>query len=211
MSGVKAHAGQERLGDGPLNGDGLATAAPAQSSRRRFFEVGTKVLGGLIGLGLAIPGVAYLIDPLRRKDGPSALRALPVTLAELQVDVPRQFPIVEARSDAWVQYPAEPVGSVWLVKQPEGAAEPVVAFTSECPHLGCAINLNADGRSFLCPCHTSAFKLDGERMNKVPPRSMDRLEVEVPKTADGRFDTAARIRVKFERFRAQSEEKIPRV
>ena len=59
--------------------------------------------------------------------------------------VPRSFAIIKDRTDAWVKYPSEPVGSVWLVRQPAGAKPEVIAFTAECPHLGCAINLS-DGR-----------------------------------------------------------------
>jgi menaquinol-cytochrome c reductase iron-sulfur subunit len=174
-------------------------------SRRKFYAIAANGLGALIALVVAVPGVAYLLDPLRRKARGGELRALPVTLKELPVGVPRQFPIIDERQDAWVQYPPEPVGSVWLVRESEGPQSKVVAFTSECPHLGCAINLSADGQSFFCPCHASAFKLDGERLNETPPRGMDTLEVEVP------ADESAPIRVKFQRFRTQSEEKIPLV
>lgn len=173
--------------------------------RRNLFVYGANLLGGAMGLALAVPGVAYLLTPLGRRGRDGDFRSLPVTLAELPVGVPRQFPIVEERTDAWVKYPAEPVGSVWLVRQPEGARAKVVAFTAECPHLGCAVNLAADGQSFFCPCHASAFRLDGERLNPTPPRPMDTLEVEVPE-AEG-----APIRVKFRRFRTQSKEKTPLV
>lgn len=214
MSEIQAPEGQHVHANGPpcvrAAADAAAARAASDPTRRRFFQVGTALMGGVIGLVLAVPGVAFLLDPLRRKGKASGLRDLPVTLAELQVGVPRQFPIVDDFLDAWIQYPPEPVGAVWLVKQPDGSNDPVLAFTAECPHLGCAINLAPDGTKFLCPCHTSAFKLDGERMNKVPPRPMDQLEVEVARNADGQPDPGGRIRVKFERFRSQLQEKIPR-
>ena len=52
----------------------------------------------------------------------------------------------------------------------------MIALSSECPHLGCAVNLTADGKSFLCPCHTSAFDLEGTKKNAIPPRNMDRSQ-----------------------------------
>lgn len=177
----------------------------AAPSRRRLFVLGTNVLGGFVTLLVAIPGVKYLFDPLGRKQDAGGFRDLPITLAELEIGVPRQFPIVEVRTDAWVKYPPEPVGSVWLVRQPDGAEPRVVAFTSECPHLGCAINLAGDGKNFFCPCHASTFQLDGERINEIPPRSMDRLEVDPTTVAQA----DAPIRVRFERFRTGSEEKLP--
>ncbi|HEU5116676.1 MAG TPA: Rieske 2Fe-2S domain-containing protein [Isosphaeraceae bacterium] len=175
----------------------------------RFASV---VLGTLIALVLAVPGAAYLLNPiLPRKKGSSdekspgtdEFQTLAVTLNELAVGVPREFPIVVKRQDAWVTYPPEPVGTVWLVRQEEGTEPPVLAFTSECPHLGCAIALAADGHGFFCPCHTSAFALDGERLNHVPPRGMDPLDVQIP------ADHSQPIRVKYQRFRTMSEERTP--
>jgi menaquinol-cytochrome c reductase iron-sulfur subunit len=175
-------------------------------NRRDFYRYGTIVLGNLVALALAVPGVAYLIDPLRRKSKEGDFDTL-TRLGQLQEGVPRAFPIIDERQDAWVKYPREPVGSVWLIRQPAGAKEPVIAFTAECPHLGCAVNLSGDGKSFLCPCHTSSFDFDGKPRNQVPPRAMDRLEVKLSNGAD----PDSEVQVKFQRFRTQSEEKIPLV
>jgi Rieske Fe-S protein len=170
-------------------------------TRRDFFRFATVGLGTLIGLVLAVPGVAYVISPLRKKGREKSFETL-TRLKQLEIGVPRSFAIIEERRDAWVKYPREPVGSVWLVRQPEGADPPVIALTAECPHLGCAVNLTADAKSFLCPCHTSAFDLQGKPKNQVPPRPMDRLTVELSQGDD------PEVRVKFQRFRTQSEEQI---
>jgi menaquinol-cytochrome c reductase iron-sulfur subunit len=173
-------------------------------TRRDLYRYATAGLGALMGLVLAVPGVAYIASPLRAKGRDESFETL-TRLNQLDVGVPRSFSIIQDRRDAWVKYPREPVGSVWLVRQPAGSDPPVLAFTSECPHLGCAVNLAADGKGFLCPCHTSAFDLNGTPKNQVPPRPMDRLEVEPLKGND------PEVRVKFQRFRTQSEEKIPLV
>ena len=167
-------------------------------NRREFHRWGTLVLGNLMALALAVPGVAYLLDPLRKRGKAGAFRPL-ARLGELKVGEPKAYPVLDERTDAWVKYPKEPVGSVWLIRQPDDS---VVAFTAECPHLGCAVNLSADGRSFLCPCHTSAFGFDGSPKNQIPPRAMDRLAVEVDKSA-----ADPEVRVKFERFQTGHEEK----
>ncbi|MBX6313148.1 MAG: Rieske 2Fe-2S domain-containing protein [Isosphaeraceae bacterium] len=169
-------------------------------NRRDLYRYATLSLGGLMSLALVVPGVAYLFEPLRRKSKSGEFREL-ARLSELPVGVPRSFPIVDERQDAWVKYPKEPIGTVWLVRQPEGSQPAVLAFTAECPHLGCAINLAADAKSFFCPCHTSAFDFQGHRLNDIPPRGMDTLEV-APLEGDDPV-----IRVKFERFQSQSEEK----
>jgi menaquinol-cytochrome c reductase iron-sulfur subunit len=171
-------------------------------TRRDFYRWGTDILGGLIALGLAVPGIAYLLDPLRGRSKAGEYHSL-ARLSELTVGVPQAFSILDERQDAWVTYPREPIGSIWLVRQPEGAKEPVIAYTAECPHLGCAINLAAGGQSFFCPCHQSRFDLQGKPINAVPPRGMDRLDVQLSAGPD------PEVRVKFQRFRSTCQEKIP--
>lgn len=171
-------------------------------NRRDLYRYGSIALGSLMGLVLAVPGVAYLLDPIWRRSKAGGYTTL-VRLSELKPGEPRAFPIVAERQDAWVRYPREPVGSVWLIRQPAGKEPPVVAFSAECPHLGCSVNLAADRKSFLCPCHTSAFDFQGDRLNAIPPRGLDGLDVELSKDSD------PEVRVKFQRFRTMSKEKIP--
>ncbi|MFO0955882.1 MAG: Rieske 2Fe-2S domain-containing protein [Isosphaeraceae bacterium] len=172
-------------------------------SRRAFYRFGSSLIGGAIGIGLAIPGVAFLLDPLRRGGGGSALKRELTRLGQLTVGKPQAFPIIAERQDAWVKHPPEPVGTVWLIRQPEGTTPPVVAFTAECPHLGCLIT--ADEGGFVCPCHRAEFDLSGKKRNAVSPRGMDTLEVELSKDDD------PVVTVLFQRFRTQAEEKIPLV
>ena len=174
-------------------------------NRRDFHRYGSIVLGGLIKLSIAVPAVGFLISPLRKKAGGGGEDTFETltSLSQLSVGVPRSFGIIKDVTDAWVKYPREPGGSVWLIRQPAGSKPEVIAYTAECPHLGCAINLAADGKSFLCPCHTSAFDFDGKPQNQVPPRPMDRLDVELTSDPD------PKVRVKFQKFRALAEERIP--
>ncbi|QEH33618.1 Arsenite oxidase subunit AioB precursor [Aquisphaera giovannonii] len=179
-------------------------------TRRDLYRLGSRVLGGAIKLAVAVPALAFLVSPLRKKvagqggasDSGGSMETL-TSLSQLKVGVPRSFPVIRDRNDAWVTYPSEPVGSVWLIRQPEGAKPEVIAYSAECPHLGCAINLTTDAREFLCPCHTSAFDFEGKPKNQVPPRPMDRLDVEL--TAE----TDPKVRVRFQKFRTLAEEKIP--
>ena len=174
-------------------------------TRRDFHRLGSMALGGLIKLVALVPAAGFLLSPLRKTSvaaGADEFENL-ASLSQLKVGEPQAFGIVRDQVDAWVKYPQEPAGSVWLVRQPEGVEPPVVAFTAECPHLGCAINPAADGKGFYCPCHTSAFDLDGTPRNQIPPRPKDRLEVELTKDAD------PRVRVRFQRFRTLAEESIP--
>ncbi len=171
-------------------------------TRRDFYRFGTIALGSVVTLILAVPGVAYVLDPLRKSSKKGDFQRL-ARLSDLTVGEPRSFAVIDERQDAWVKYPREPIGSVWLVRQPSGSKPDVVAFTAECPHLGCAVNLTPDAKNFLCPCHTSAFDLKGKPLNAVPPRGMDKLDVKM----SGEDDPA--ILVRFQRFRTQEKEKTP--
>ena len=171
-------------------------------NRRDLYRYGSLALGALAALVPAVPGMAYLLDPLAKRSKQGNFQRVG-KLSELKVGEPLSVAINEERQDAWVKYPREPIGSVWLIRQPEGAKTKVVAFTTECPHLGCAVNLSPNGKSFDCPCHTSKFDFTGKPLNSVPPRPMDKLEVELSNDPD------PVIRVRFQRFRAQEKEQIP--
>ncbi len=173
-------------------------------TRRDFHRLGSLVLGGLIKLAVAVPSAAFLLSPLRKAGRAAEADTFEnvASLSQLKVGVPESFGIVRDQVDAWVKYPQEPAGSVWLIRQPDGVEPPVIAFTAECPHLGCAINRSADGKGFFCPCHTSAFDMEGKPLNQIPPRPMDRLDVELSKDAD------PRVRVKLQRFQPLAEERI---
>jgi Rieske Fe-S protein len=171
-------------------------------TRRDLHRLGALALGNLFALALAIPGLKYLLDPLGKSSGSGVFRPL-ARLGQLPVGEPRAFAIIAERQDAWVKYPKEPVGSVWLIRQPEGSKPPVLALSAECPHLSCPVNLAPDRRSFLCPCHHASFALDGRKTNEVARRGMDALEVEIGDGPD------PEVRVKFERFQPQSAEKKP--
>jgi Rieske Fe-S protein len=79
---------------------------------------------------------------------------------------------------------------VWLVRRTDESTPPeqaaVDVFATICPHLGCALQLDAAGKKFVCPCHKAGFRLSGERMaekelgHKNPaPRNVDSLESRV--------------------------------
>ena len=116
--------------------------------------------------GAGRPGAEIPARPARQEVGQRASSGRSTRLGQLKVGEPQAFSIIAERQDAWVKYPEEPVGSVWLVRQPEGSKPPVVAFSAECPHLGCPVNLAPDRKSFLCPCHSASFGLDGSRTER---------------------------------------------
>jgi menaquinol-cytochrome c reductase iron-sulfur subunit len=169
-------------------------------NRRDLYRLGAIALGNLFALALAVPGLKLLLDPLGKSSGSSDFRSL-TKLGQLKVNEPQAFSIIASRRDGWIRYPEEPVGTVWLVRQPDGSTPAVLAFSAECPHLSCPISLAPDHKSFLCPCHSGNFQFNGSRINEVAARGMDSLPVELSTDPD------PVVLVKFERFQPQTAER----
>jgi menaquinol-cytochrome c reductase iron-sulfur subunit len=141
------------------------------------------VIGGLVGVVPLAAGAVVFLDPLRRKGG----QFLPIrvtTLDALPADgIPRQFPVISDREDAWNKFVNEPIGAVFL-RRLKGTDQ-VQAFNATCPHAGCMVGFQPEKNQFRCPCHTSAFQIDGQRvMPCVAPRGLDELACEIRKVGD---------------------------
>ena len=174
---------------------------PESEERRGFFKRAfCYVFGGLLALVPAGAGLAVFLDPLRRKTAGPGGAVRVASLNALPNDgVPRKFPVIADRSDAWNKYPNTAIGAVYLRRT--GDRE-VAALHVVCPHAGCFVDYAADRDNFLCPCHNSTFALDGSINDpKSPsPRGMDPLEVEL---------RGNEIWVAFKNFRAGTHERIP--
>jgi Rieske Fe-S protein len=168
----------------PINPSGPPVAVtPADappSTRRSFVTAAAAILTGAIAMLAPLGvGVAAFLTPLFRKSQSTKVRV--ALLDQIPDDgLPRSFPVIAEREDAWTKYPSQRVGAVYLVRN-KGEDKPT-AFTAKCPHAGCFIGYSATDKLFKCPCHTSTFKLDGARLHgdaEVAPRDMDPLPVEV--------------------------------
>jgi Rieske Fe-S protein len=148
----------------------------------------------LIGVIVAKPGAAYVLDPLLRAGGKKG-RWVRVAKLDSLSDQPIAVPVVGEQIDAWTRQDAVRLGMVWLRKK----GDQVVALNAECPHLGCRVGYLKDQKRFGCPCHDSSFSEDGQRLGGPAPRSMDPLEVRIKEGA---------VEVQFIRYRAQTKERI---
>jgi len=52
-----------------------------------------------------------------------------------------------------------------------------MALSLRCTHLGCSINWEEDKNRFICPCHSSAFYINGEVQNPPAPSALDYFPV----------------------------------
>ena len=155
--------------------------APGGDPRRGFLaKLAAIACGGLATLTPLAAGLWAFVHPLGRRS--AAARFVPVAdLAAIPADgVPRRFPVVTDRKDAWTGYAAEPVGAVWLRREP--GSDVVQALSATCPHAGCAVEMAAGGTCFRCPCHNSEFTFGGSIVEPSPsPRPMDELDCRVEK------------------------------
>jgi len=52
-----------------------------------------------------------------------------------------------------------------------------MALSLRCTRLGCSINWEEDKNRFICPCHSSAFYINGEVQNPPAPYALDHFPV----------------------------------
>jgi menaquinol-cytochrome c reductase iron-sulfur subunit len=174
---------------------------PSDPPRRNFLkEAAAVALGGVAVLVPMAAGVAVLLDPLRRKA--ASLNAIRVaSLSALPADgVPRKFPVLASRTDAWNKYPDVPIGAVYLRRVSE---KEITALNVACPHAGCFVDFSTDKKLFLCPCHNSSFAVDGKIKDRASPspRPLDSLEVEIRGGTE--------IWIRFQNFEPGEKAKIP--
>ena len=178
-----------------------ASAGNSPNGRRNFLAECLAVgCGGLATLVPVAAGLWAFLDPLRRSSAASAF--LPVTdLSSIPDDgVPRQFPVIADRVDAWTGFAAEPIGAVYL-RRAQGSAT-VEALSATCPHAGCFVEIESEERCFRCPCHNRRFSLDGGIVAPSPsPRAMDSLECRVAKSGA--------VEVLWRKFRTGIAGKVP--
>jgi len=172
-----------------------------REDRRGFLKIFlASSISAILGLVPALAGLRVLLDPLRRIS--VAGGAVKVTsLDALPPDgVPRKFSVIADREDAWNKFRQVPVGAVYLRRTTGGKLE---ALNVVCPHAGCFVDFNSTKEKFICPCHNSAFAVDGKIADASSPaaRGLDALDVEVRNEKE--------VWVKFQNFEAGKAEKIP--
>ena len=173
----------------------------SEPSRRGFlYRAVTATIAGIVGIFPAISGLLFFLDPLRRSNALGGFIKVGQLDAVPDDGSPVRFTVVVHRlEDAWTTYLNVPVGAVYVRKD---AAKKVIAFNVTCPHLGCAVDYMPGRNEYLCPCHDSAFKVDGTRMNQTPPRDMDTLDVDAEKLKIGE------VWVRYQDFRTGEEHKV---
>ena len=61
-------------------------------------------------------------------------------------------------------------GRFYLARQQDGG---FIALSLRCTHLGCSVSWEEKKKRFICPCHSSAFDINGEVLNPPAARALD--------------------------------------
>jgi Rieske Fe-S protein len=167
-------------------------------SRRGLLKWISGTIAGALGVVLGIPAAIVLGHPVRRRTVFGADEPIDVaSLSELPEGVPTRKTVRASKlRDAWAAFSNVTLGAVWLIRR----GDKVEAFSSVCPHAGCAVDWDAQKSCFACPCHASVFGADGARQSGPAPRGMDQLECAVDND---------QVRVTWLRFRQGVPEKEP--
>ena len=208
------------MGSNQSSASDQTPADDTSSWPRRIFnyQIGAIIIGGIVGIAPVLVGLFSFLDPLigrRRKplayaqDGADDDEFIRISsLDALQENgAPQRFPVIADKRDAWNYTPNQPIGAVY-VQRLDG--KHVRVFNTTCPHAGCSVS--CIGEAFHCPCHNSAFNLDGSKLksksgrSNPSPRPLDSLEVD-PVRLGGENPE---IWVKYQNFYTGKHEKKPK-
>jgi len=168
---------------------------PEEQTRRTFMVNAVIALGGVIGLGIAIPVIGSLLPPTdAASDAWSSLTPEEADAFKKATDQPIKINFDVKESNAYFG-DADSEQFVWGVKatdkqmqdaRPELFAPltkppyPVlemgfVIFSPICPHLGCRFQWQKDQSKFVCPCHGSIYSELGAHEAGPALRGLDPL------------------------------------
>jgi menaquinol-cytochrome c reductase iron-sulfur subunit len=176
---------------------------PPADGRRAFLKVGVGALGAGLATVVVAPALRAIVWPLAEDAGVTSGGDEFVIVGKRDAfgPVPVRVDIHADRVDAWNRVENVKIGSAWVFER-DGQLH---AFSTVCPHLGCAVDYNAEVEKFECPCHDSAFGLDGTREAGPSPRSLDALSVEEQGENQGKSKLVA---IRYERFKQGVEDKV---
>jgi Rieske Fe-S protein len=147
---------------------------PNEVSRRDFIKGTTAVVGGLIGVVIGIPSVAFLLSPATKPGGEQdALIALG-QIENYPIGIPTRFDFTQTKVNGW-ERTATNYG-LYVVRKSESE---VRVFSDVCTHLGCRVSWHADQEHYISPCHDGHFDILGNVISGPPPRPLDEFVTKI--------------------------------
>lgn len=136
-------------------------------SRRDFIKVTTGIVGGLIGLAMGLPTIAYLLSPSLRKSDDDSILDLG-SLENYPIGIPTRFEFTRTKVNGW-ERTASNYG-LYVVRRDNNE---VRVFSDICTHLGCRVTWRPDQEHYISPCHDGHFDVLGNVISGPPPRPLD--------------------------------------
>jgi Rieske Fe-S protein len=140
-------------------------------SRRDFMKAAIYFVGGLVGVAVGLPSVAYLIDPALKAGGKEAWVPVGKLTDMPEVGRPYPFSFTRVQVNGWERTATSHGG--FVIRKSEDPNDMLI-INSRCTHLSCTVNWKEEERVFGCPCHDASFDADGAVLGGPPPRPLDR-------------------------------------
>ena len=142
-------------------------------NRRDFIKATTAFVGGLIGITIGLPTIAFLLSPaLRKVEDDSIIDLGP--LEKYPLGIPTRFEFTRTKVNGW-ERTATNYG-LYVVRKNDGE---VRVFSDICTHLGCRVTWHPDQEHYISPCHNGHFDLLGKVVSGPPPRPLDEFVTKV--------------------------------
>lgn len=142
-------------------------------SRRDFIKTAAAFIGSLIGLGIGLPSIVYLLSPsFRKTDDDSIIDLGP--LKNYPVGIPTRFDFTRTEVNGWERTSVN-YGLYVLRREGNG----VRVFSDICTHLGCRVTWHSDLQHYVSPCHDGHFDAVGNVVSGPPPRPLDEFVTKI--------------------------------
>jgi Rieske Fe-S protein len=142
-------------------------------SRRDFIKSVARIVGTLIGVGIGLPSIFYLLSPSLEKTEDDSLIDLG-SLENYPIGTPTRFEFTLTRVNGW-ERTATNYG-LYVVRRNESE---VRVFSDICTHLGCRITWHPNEEHYISPCHDGHFDIVGNVVSGPPPRPLDEFTAEI--------------------------------
>ncbi len=149
-----------------LSAPAVGAQDPRLVSRRWLFFQAALAINALVGVGLAIPVIRYLLAPWRKDSSYKSW----VSLGRIEA-----FPTGETRLAVFKNPFTRPMDGITdnvACYVRHVASDQFQVFAVNCAHLGCPVRWFPQSQLFMCPCHGGVYYADGSRASGPPERGL---------------------------------------
>ncbi len=143
-------------------------------SRRDFVKLVSGFFGTVMGAGITLPAIGYVLDPALKSGGAREQWISLGPVDEYEIGVPKPFNFTRTQVNGWERTSSSYGG--FVVRQSETEFK---VLSNICTHLGCRVAWDEAESAYICPCHDAAFTANGEVISGPPPRPLDEYEFKI--------------------------------